>query len=821
MGSGSYEKELRIGLVLYGGVSLCIYIFGVIYEFLRFVRKEGIYKELLDDAKVKPVIDVISGSSAGGINGLFLAKALSAGADLEPLKNLWIEEGDLEKLIDKKSEPLSLLDSIKYRKLIEGALEKVDENTDGKKPADSDILDLFITATDLDGISDEFSDAIGNTIKTKQYNAVFNFKIRPQHYPYSRYTKEEFAQRLDKEREGQSISGDEKEEQNAFLAKVAAATSAFPLAFTPVFFSAKDKEDMRRLFGPDICGSNLVKPSVYGDGGIVNNRPFDYTIKTIFRRQADHPVMRKLFYVEPDPRTHVEEQRLAKLENPPVNGLDSLFCLANIKMHESITVDLCKIKERNQKIHELREITDNLHKSLHHFLIKLKEKANGENWRNHLRELYESQPLHSFYHSIKIRELQKKIGIKHSKQDRESEANFLMDVDYPFRIRRIRYFIDLINRWFDSDRELSTDACDVRNNLLKNLQHLKGGLYACIEYYLHGHRRIRKHYLQEGKSDKARDEYCKLMKEGPKDEVLKLLRELEEYRQKIEKSPEDSPSLEELFDAFEFIDMHLYPACILASVGEAEPIETVRVSPDAATYYKQGDNVVEEKLAGEMLMHFSAFLKQTWRENDLIWGRLDAAEVIARTLVSDSSSGKRKQKSYIKKLGQNIIQEELDSILKRRKTEIHRLLLSSLDDQEHVIKGIMKDLNEMKKEDSELFFHNEYQIGSETFKNVDPGYLIKVTVMALRTFGRLLNLLPKRIEAKKSGSILGNALNKIIKWLNRLIMFFHFFVVNLGGYKNPLLLIVGLLVLLMIVLYFTPIWHLGGELLRFLKKITG
>ena len=32
------RRELRIGLVLYGGVSLAIYIYGVAYEFWRLIR---------------------------------------------------------------------------------------------------------------------------------------------------------------------------------------------------------------------------------------------------------------------------------------------------------------------------------------------------------------------------------------------------------------------------------------------------------------------------------------------------------------------------------------------------------------------------------------------------------------------------------------------------------------------------------------------------------------------------------------------------------------------------------------------------------------
>ena len=38
------------------------------------------------------------------------------------------------------------------------------------------------------------------------------------------------------------------------------------------------------------------------------------------------------------------------------------------------------------------------------------------------------------------------------------------------------------------------------------------------------------------------------------------------------------------------------------------------------------------KLKGVTLHHFGAFLDPAWRENDYLWGRLDGAELILRTL---------------------------------------------------------------------------------------------------------------------------------------------------------------------------------------------
>ena len=44
-------------------------------------------------------IDIVSGASAGGINGIFLAKALAAGTPMPALKDFWVAEADAAKLV--------------------------------------------------------------------------------------------------------------------------------------------------------------------------------------------------------------------------------------------------------------------------------------------------------------------------------------------------------------------------------------------------------------------------------------------------------------------------------------------------------------------------------------------------------------------------------------------------------------------------------------------------------------------------------------------------------------------------------------------------
>src|SRR3546814_1723624 len=72
---------------------------------------QGVYRALLEEIEVEQklrlrvLIDIVAGASAGGINGVFLAQAIATGQSLEPLTDLWFEKADVEALIDPEAAP--------------------------------------------------------------------------------------------------------------------------------------------------------------------------------------------------------------------------------------------------------------------------------------------------------------------------------------------------------------------------------------------------------------------------------------------------------------------------------------------------------------------------------------------------------------------------------------------------------------------------------------------------------------------------------------------------------------------------------------------
>ena len=130
------KKELRLALVCCGGLSLVLYMQGVIKEFLKLTRAskayhsindperrqvesfattgggegrerdtETIYFSLLQavgrDLDLQIIVDSVAGASAGGISSIILARALAHDLSIDHLRSKWLEETDVLRLLGK------------------------------------------------------------------------------------------------------------------------------------------------------------------------------------------------------------------------------------------------------------------------------------------------------------------------------------------------------------------------------------------------------------------------------------------------------------------------------------------------------------------------------------------------------------------------------------------------------------------------------------------------------------------------------------------------------------------------------------------------
>lgn len=446
-----YTQEVRFAVVMYGGVSLAIYINGIAQELLRWVRStakhstedvalipsslstdaassdsgprlsgtERVYRKLSyilaertrstaseaterlsqadkqlagnDTIRTRFVVDILSGTSAGGINGIFLAKALANGQDISGLEKLWIEEGDIKTLInDKKSvekplslqdPPASLLNSQRmYLELLK-AFDSMEKTGSAISTPYVDELDLFVTTTDLSGVTlpIRLSDSV---VYERRHRNVLRFVFSKS-----------------------DVSGEDKDRNdfestnNPFLAYAARCTSAFPVAFEPMCLCDTDTilerygsyaadENCRsentkwQRFYKDYlnpAGVHTVKfpKRAFADGGYLDNKPFTYATETVARRQANLLVTRKLIYIEPSPE-HPEEEPETAGKPDAIENVGA--ALLSLPRYETIREDLQRVREHNRLVERVNNILKSVDVDILHAGFQRRAQFSDEEW---------------------------------------------------------------------------------------------------------------------------------------------------------------------------------------------------------------------------------------------------------------------------------------------------------------------------------------------------------------------------------------------------------------------------------------------------------
>ncbi|MBI1181441.1 MAG: patatin-like protein [Alphaproteobacteria bacterium] len=134
------EKELRLAVVCSGGISLAVYMHGVVKEILKLARASKLYHAVpdasrkrersfedipIEDGRVfdteavyfdllhqiggtldlRVIVDVIAGASAGGINSVLLARALAHDLAFDDLRELWLTGADVNALVAEDRKP--------------------------------------------------------------------------------------------------------------------------------------------------------------------------------------------------------------------------------------------------------------------------------------------------------------------------------------------------------------------------------------------------------------------------------------------------------------------------------------------------------------------------------------------------------------------------------------------------------------------------------------------------------------------------------------------------------------------------------------------
>lgn len=408
------EKELRFALICYGGVSLAIYMHGVTKEIWRLASAsrafhsdeipangvEAAYAKLLaliearEGTRLRILPDIIAGASAGGINGIFLAQAIATGQSLDPLTDMWLENADVDKLIDPDARPFSRFSKFwatPIAWLVAGKRGGVIEQTVAKEAReevrtklsrfvrarwfappfggevfttmlldafdamekgvkgprlipDDQPLDLFVTVTDFSGHMERLRLHSPSEIIETEHRLILSFSDR--------------------------LTGMDTLEDPTELAFAARATASFPGAFPPFNVAEMDKALRARgkawpnrdaFLARILPGHGLeAANAVLIDGSVLANAPFRPAMEALRDRPAQREIDRRFVYIDPKPG--MKSISLTKKGNAELPGfIATIFgAMSDIPREQPIRDSLEAIEQRSARIRRLQKVVESL-----------------------------------------------------------------------------------------------------------------------------------------------------------------------------------------------------------------------------------------------------------------------------------------------------------------------------------------------------------------------------------------------------------------------------------------------------------------------------
>lgn len=347
-------QEVRFATTMTGGVSLAIWMAGVAREInllsqasewrknKRKLTANGalskaafdslkLYAKLIDLLDVLVEVDVLSGTSAGGINAALLASSRVRGSDLGKLREIWLDLGALLDLLrnptDKTTPSLLYGDERMFKQLA----DELPNLPAGPFPPTvrhaSPPTTVYITTTLLDGETSRFTDSFGTLVQDVDRRGVFTF-----------------------------TESDLKQQQNLLALALAARSSAsFPAAFEPSFIpfdeAVPDNGDVpeRPAMKPF---TNTTRPHWAADGGLLDNQPIDVLLQRIFDSPAERPVRRVLLFVVPTsgPVPDLVKPAVTADVNKPLGLVDGLLKDLSAVTTQSIALDLRAFRTHQDRI---------------------------------------------------------------------------------------------------------------------------------------------------------------------------------------------------------------------------------------------------------------------------------------------------------------------------------------------------------------------------------------------------------------------------------------------------------------------------------------
>ena len=717
------EKELRLALVCYGGISLAVYMHGITKEIWRLARascafhedrtpaggSQGVYRALLQEIedqhqlRLRVLVDIVAGASAGGINGVFLAQAIATGQSLEPLTDLWLDSADIEELLDpdqapshrfakmwalplawmaqrRSGDPVDQLvepgarDEVRMKlskfvrsrwfeppfggkrflNLVLDALEAMAAAPRGPRllPAGQP-LDLFVTVTDFTGHPERLALHSPREVIETEHRLIFPFTDHGTQCDSLAHIGE--------------------------LAFAARATSSFPGAFPPVTVGELDtvladrelawpeREAFLKKMLPRHFAVGAADKAVLIDGSVLVNAPFRPAIEALRERPARRQVDRRFIYIDPSPSGKMD---MAKA------GVPGFFqtiigAVSELPRQQPIRDNLEAIAERSQRIERMGEIIAGIRpeveaqvEALFGYTLFLDHPtvARLANWRKRAQAAAASKAGYGYaaYGHLKMAGVIETItlllhgvggeqgprrwghiqGLISAAVKAQGMGPTFTGGTSPETIAFLRSF-DIGFRI----RRLRLMARRLTDIEIKydeaDIAGLREAIYASLARYLDA-KRTETHLALKRDVRALRGDASALLKALEGSLNLKVLDEETEARLASALSIVSRDIRRPMllsYLGFPYFDVATLPLLQGEGLDEFDAIKVDRIAPDDATAIRAGG--AEATLKGIQFSNFGAFFSRTYRENDYLWGRLHGADRLIDIVVSALPQGVR------------------------------------------------------------------------------------------------------------------------------------------------------------------------------------
>ena len=717
------DKELRLALVCYGGISLAVYMHGITKELWRLLSasrafcagdpaasgSQGVYRAMFEEVaeasgvRLRVLTDILAGASAGGINSVFLARAIDTGESLDPLTDLWLRDADVERLIDPAQAPGHAMTKFWARPLAwlaAGSGRMIDQTVEA--PAREEVrakldhfvrsrwfeppfggerlchlildafdamaaapagprllpagqpLDLFVTVTDFAGHPERLRLNSPAEVVETEHRLVLSFSSQGR-------AGERLAEAPD-------------------LTFAARATSSFPGAFPPFTVAELDRVMAARAAGwptrdaflaramPRHASARAAERAVLIDGSVLANAPFRPAIAALRERPARRQVDRRFVVIDPAPGF-----RFAL--NGEIEGVPGFFqtligALSEIPRQQPIRDSLETLSARSARIERMHAILEQLRGEVegqveglfgYTFLLDYPTPRRLAAWRRRAQGAAATRAGYgqAAYGLLKLE------GVI----DRTAQLlSQLAGRDGPEPQRRIRDAVAAAARargayeigtahagGAAADAIAFLRAFDIGFRirrlrlLVRRIGEQDGGDLADIREAAYGALAA---YLECQRAETHADlrEAARRLPADAGDTLDRLARALDLTRLDAETDAALAAALSGLsrdlkrplllaYLGFPFFDIATLPLLQGEGLDEFDPVRVDRISPDDATAIREGG--AEACLKGIQFHNFGAFFSRAYRENDYLWGRLHGAERLVDIVLSSLPAGTR------------------------------------------------------------------------------------------------------------------------------------------------------------------------------------